>query len=432
MIPSADTIRRRLGSLVKDRQQRILRTLPSGSKISIALDCWTSPFSQAFIAITGYFIDSDWVYREVLLGFKPLYGTHTGSYLSGVLLETLVEHNIEDRVFGLTTDNASNNKTLAASLQQALSDGVIITRIPCLAHVIQLSLNRLLARIKAVPSNESAETMWSESQSRLARENAQQCQISSTLNKVRYLAIYINASPQRRETFYNLQTTNIKIVPIQDVKTRWNSTFLMLRRAKRLCTIFSLFCAEYDCEEMLLSEQEWRQIDYLLCITEPFFDYTTQLSKTRDVTAHYVFKIYNRLFDHLERSQAQLRRKHVSWKKQMLDALEASRSKLDEYYAQTDNIRGHIYAISTMLAPVNKFKFFLSRDWDQKWRDTYRNAFQQALIPYQAQVKSQSQDTHSSQITAQPSSRLEEMLDGRDIQPQAITDEISQYLDSGK
>ncbi|QKX61420.1 uncharacterized protein TRUGW13939_08568 [Talaromyces rugulosus] len=430
VIPSADTIRRRLGSLVKDRQQRVLRTLPAGSKISIALDCWTSPFSQAFMAITGYFIDSDWVYREVLLGFKPLHGTHTGSYLSGVLMETLVENNIEDRVFGLTTDNASNNKALAASLQQALSDGVIITRIPCLAHVIQLSLNQLLVRIKAVPSNESAETKWTESQSRLVQENAKQCQISSTLNKVRYLAIYINASPQRRETFYNLQTTNVKIVPIQDVKTRWNSTFLMLRRAKRLRAIFSLFCAEYDCEEMLLSEHEWRQIDYLLCITEPFFDYTTQLSKTRDVTAHYVFKIYNRLFDHLERSQTQLQRKRVPWKKQMLDALDAGRTKLDEYYAQTDTIRGHIYAVSTMLAPVNKFRFFLSSDWDQKWRDIYRNAFQQALIPYQAQVKSQSQDAYSSHTAAQPSSRLEEMLDGKDIQPRAMTDEISQYLDS--
>ncbi|KAG0157879.1 hypothetical protein PDIDSM_5391 [Penicillium digitatum] len=384
VIPSADTIRRRLGSLVKDRQQRILRTLPSGSKISIALDCWTSPFSQAFMAITGYFIDSDWVYREVLLGFKPLH------------------------------DNASNNKTLATALQQALSDGTIITRIPCLAHVIQLSLNQLLARIKAVPLNESAETRWTEKQSRLAQENAKQSQISSTLNKVRYLAIYVNASPQRRETFYNLQTTNIKIVPIQDVKTRWNSTFLMLRRAKRLRAIFSLFCTEYDCEEMLLSEQEWRQIDYLLCITEPFFDYTTQLSKTRDVTAHYVFKIYNKLFDHLERSQAQLRRKRVPWKKQMLEALEA----------------GNIYAISTMLAPVNKFKFFLSSDWDQKWRDTYRLAFEQALVPYQAQVRISSRDLQSSLTIAHPSSRLEEMLDGRDIQPRAITDEISQYLDS--
>ncbi|KAG0152748.1 hypothetical protein PDIDSM_2553 [Penicillium digitatum] len=169
VIPSADTIRRRLGSLVKDRQQRILRTLPSGSKISLRLTAGHL-HSQAFMAITGYFIDSDWVYREVLLGFKPLHGTHTGSYLSSVLIETLVEHNIEDKVFGLTTDNASNNKTLATALQQALSDDTIITRIPCLAHVIQLSLNQLLARIKAVPLNESAETRWTEKQSRLAQE----------------------------------------------------------------------------------------------------------------------------------------------------------------------------------------------------------------------------------------------------------------------
>lgn len=89
--------------------------LPEHAKISVALDCWTSPFGQAFMAVTGYFIDTDWVYREVLLGFKPLHGTHTGVNLSAVLMKTLTEH----RIFGLTTDNASNNKTLAESLQQS-------------------------------------------------------------------------------------------------------------------------------------------------------------------------------------------------------------------------------------------------------------------------------------------------------------------------
>jgi hypothetical protein len=48
--------------------------------------------------------------------FGELYGAHTGSYLSSVLMETLEEHGIEERIFGLTTHNASNNKTLAASL----------------------------------------------------------------------------------------------------------------------------------------------------------------------------------------------------------------------------------------------------------------------------------------------------------------------------
>ena len=85
-------------------------------------------------------------------------------------------------------------------------------------------------------------------------------------------------------------------------------------------------------------------------------------SKTRDITAHYVFKVYNKLFEHLEQSIKQLRRKCIPWKKHMLNALEAGRLKLDEYYSQTDNVRGHIYAVNTMLAPVNKFQFFLTDD----------------------------------------------------------------------
>jgi hypothetical protein len=389
------------------------------------------------MAITGYFIDADWRYQEVLLGFKPVYGSHTGANLSGVLLQTLMEHNIEGRVFGITTDNASNNKTLVTSLQQslqqALADDVILPRIPCLAHVIQLSLQQLLGRIKANPLNESAETKWTEKQSRLAKLNAQHQvrEISYTLNKVRFLAIYVTASPQRREIFYNLQTTDVKLVPIQDVRTRWNSTFLMLRRAKRLRDIFAPFCTEYDCEEMLLNNEEWRQVDYLLCITEPFFDYTTQLSKTRDVTAHYIFKIYNKLFEHLEQSMKQLRRKRVLWKQEMLHALEAGRVKLDEYYSQTSGIQGHLYAISTMLAPVNKFKFFLTNDWDQKWRETYRNSFQQALIPYQEQLSSLSQSLDRTRPVVQLSSKLDKMLDESIAQPETATNEITQYLDSG-
>ena len=68
------------------------------------------------MAITGYFIDIDWVYREVLLSFKPLSSSYTSLNLSSVLLKTLSEYNVEDRIFGLTTDNISNNKTLVDSL----------------------------------------------------------------------------------------------------------------------------------------------------------------------------------------------------------------------------------------------------------------------------------------------------------------------------
>ncbi|CRL30916.1 unnamed protein product [Penicillium camemberti] len=64
------------------------------------------------MAITGYFIDINWVYREVLLRFKPLYGAYIGANMS---------------------DNISNNKTLVDSLQQALPPEINIIRTPYLA-----------------------------------------------------------------------------------------------------------------------------------------------------------------------------------------------------------------------------------------------------------------------------------------------------------
>ncbi|KAJ5378259.1 uncharacterized protein N7496_005668 [Penicillium cataractarum] len=71
-IPTATTVRRHLQEIVEERQYTLLQKLPNSAKLSIALDCWTSPFRQAFMAITGYFIDQEWNYRELLLGFEPL------------------------------------------------------------------------------------------------------------------------------------------------------------------------------------------------------------------------------------------------------------------------------------------------------------------------------------------------------------------------
>jgi hypothetical protein len=171
---------------VQERQQDILRTLPENAKLSIALDCWTSPFAQAFMAITAYFIDAAWKYREVLLGFEPLQGKHSGQNLSNVLFDKLREHEVDQRVFAITTDNASNNKSLMTALQKAIPDNTTLIRVPCLAHVIQLCLNELLGHIKAVPLNEKTETRWTEERSQLARDIAKKPggDITRTLAKV--------------------------------------------------------------------------------------------------------------------------------------------------------------------------------------------------------------------------------------------------------
>lgn len=187
--PCAKTVRQRLQSSVTDKQKSLLQKLPPGAKMSLALDCWTSPFRQAFMAVTGYFIDQDWEYREILLRFEPLYGdAHTGAHLSSVLLSLLHQYEITDRVLAITTDNASNNNTMMSSTQEAIQsiglDNTLMVRLPCLAHVIQLSLNDLLKEMKANPGNEVIETVWSDSRLLSSRARQNKREIIDTLNKV--------------------------------------------------------------------------------------------------------------------------------------------------------------------------------------------------------------------------------------------------------
>ncbi|ODM20081.1 hypothetical protein SI65_05067 [Aspergillus cristatus] len=399
------TARRRLQAMVKEEQQRMLSTLPPTAKLSIALDCWTSPFQQAFMAITGYFIDRDWNYREILLGFEPLHGTHSGANLSTVLLELLQKHNLINQVLAVTTDNASNNNTLMENIQDSIDELELPNQTP----------------------------IWSETQVQSLRVNQHQRGIVSTLLRIRSLAVFINASPQRRDAFLGLQTEEPRLVPIQDVKTRWNSTFLMLRRAKRLSSSFNLYCEQYGHPQFKLDKEEWRQIDYLLCMTEPFYKFTTSLSKTKNVTIHSVFKVYNKLLDHLDASIRVLQRKKVPWKQAMLRALEAGKDKLKFYYTKTDEVPDDLYEIGTILAPQHKLKFFSSKKWgnDAESRIKYKESVQQYMEPYrQQQPEIQSLPRVASQ---QDRSDLEDMLnEGMPLDTHKTNshDELREYLET--
>lgn len=180
-MPSAKTLRVHLLQRAQNVQQLLLKDVVPGSKIAIALDCWTSPTRIPFLGVTAYFIDSNWTLREALIGFEVLSGVHSGRQLAKVLLDLLETYNIEKDVSTFTTDNASNNKTLGEEIntvaELAQSGGPDqmfvnkITRIPCLAHVIQLSLQALLGEIRINPTNEELILNWtSQDEHELSRE----------------------------------------------------------------------------------------------------------------------------------------------------------------------------------------------------------------------------------------------------------------------
>lgn len=118
----------------------------------------------------------------------------------------------------------------------------------------------------------------------------------------------------------------------------------------------------------------------------------------------------------------------------MLVSLDASWSKLRDYYKESDKTRGHIYALCTMLSPDNRFQFFLSDDWSdaKELRNQYRVAFQDALTPIQERLASAKGPQGSS--TSTPRSVLHNLVRSQKSIPKSkpVVDEITQYLDGSR
>ena len=115
--PSPSTIKNRLITRKQEIIQLLLESLPRGSsKVSLALDCWSSFNRQGYLAINAYFIDDKWNYHEVLLAFEYVECSYTGIKLAEVLNSVLIRHSIEDRILAFTTDSASNNAPMVDEL----------------------------------------------------------------------------------------------------------------------------------------------------------------------------------------------------------------------------------------------------------------------------------------------------------------------------
>jgi hypothetical protein len=98
-------------------EQEVIALLDEIKKISLTADGWTSPFQDDFLGITAHWIDSNWHQRELVIGFEPLHGPHTGENLADALINVIERFNLGDKVQSITTDNATN---MTAMVQQLM------------------------------------------------------------------------------------------------------------------------------------------------------------------------------------------------------------------------------------------------------------------------------------------------------------------------
>ncbi|KAG0335059.1 hypothetical protein BG005_004689 [Podila minutissima] len=58
--------------------------------------------------MTAHWIDDDWKQKEIVIGFEPTKGGHTGENYAEALVSVLEWFHIGEKFQSITTDNASN------------------------------------------------------------------------------------------------------------------------------------------------------------------------------------------------------------------------------------------------------------------------------------------------------------------------------------
>ena len=311
--------------------------------------------------ITANWIGPDWKRHQTLLDFIEFPSPHTGTRMADLVLRCLEFYDIQHKLFCITTDNASNNDTMAKELSDRLLNRHDIVwdpdtlHIHCLAHIINLVVRKLIDSL----------------------QSSDDYPFKRTLGKIRELAKaarHGSKKPASMRTACREANVTFHRIPL-DVTVRWNSTYRMLEKAVYLREALEKFVGLHidDLSEHRLTEQEWGVAEQLLMILMPFQRCTKRFeTNSRSSEVDYVFFGYDMMFNHLEDVDAALQRSKSPTAKILLTAIDAALGVLRNYYHKTT--MPFVYADAMILNPRVKLSIFNTDSWSDEDPEDYKSA----------------------------------------------------------
>lgn len=252
----------------KERQNvyEILHSLHS--RISIAVDMWTSSQNGDYLCLTAYYVDEEWKLQKKILNFVTLDISHTDDSISEVVVKCVMDWDVDRMVFSMTFDEFFTNDDMVCKIQDWLSQNKPLLKkgqlfdVRCATYMLKTIA---LVALKA---------------------------LEDVINKIRESIQYINISQANQAKFYEIAQQ----VGINDHKnlfvdcpTKWDSTYLMLESALVYKGVFSLLQEQDSSFTVAISEREWEWVTSVTAYTKLLVEVINVFSGNKLLTANIYF-----------------------------------------------------------------------------------------------------------------------------------------------
>lgn len=285
IIPSNKVVRSLVQKTYNAKRDKIIMILKyTKFKITVMVDCWTSPNALSFMCVmVRFFIINNATKEpqllEFVLDFIPI-RRHDGKSMSDALISCLDSFSISlDKVSAVVADNASANTTLVASLNKTIVErniSNVVSAIYCFSHVMHRVITAMVSLI-----HEDLQTL------RL---------LITRIRKSPGLSQDLKDIVTKRNQVHETKITSFKLVI--DVKTRWSSTHEMIKKYILLSDCVSeLQIHHKELRNFQINKERVKEISEFLGTLRTYQD---ELCKNT-ATLSYVLPTYNSVMDYLNR-----------------------------------------------------------------------------------------------------------------------------------
>jgi hypothetical protein len=368
-IPHRTTIHDRILKRYKrDREELRKKLKDSLGRVSVTTDLWSNKSMRSFMAVTLHWIartkGGELELMTALGAFRYVNNQHSGRNIAQHLVKALEELDILDRIGGITLDNASNNDTAMAVIEDyfeecGLKYDALQQRVRCVSHVIHLAVRSFLDILPhpgglRLQDIDDADVKAAFRQSK--RDPAYIAAIKTDLiGRTADVITQLRSSGQRRDAFTQAirdSHHDKRIDPplsllqhLRQVVTRWSSTFLMVDRFLYLSPATNILLAGDNPASLTrddsLSVRETIILDDIREILSFFHSAQETLACEKTPTLPFVLPLYEDLLGALKDL--------CSPYPNLIHAIWASIQKLEKYLAACRDT--HLYTLAMGMSP---------------------------------------------------------------------------------